>query len=144
MKSYFDSNLTRNVDKEILAEIVKLFVAKEKQSRFLEFLSSTKRYVDFQDELLNDPRHFDPDCIIEIPGNEHTFEGILNRLKSMGAGNQAYLLSGNWDSDGTTGKLEELLLPVVGNGGDDLVYCVSSRLAFYEGHENWRYILRRK
>ena len=140
MKKYsLDIYDRSRVNKEILTEIVNLFVVKEKRSRFLEFIESPKRYDDFLWELLNDPRHLKPECIIELPGNEQTVEMFSRKLRKLGAGDEAYLISSNDEVDGKIGSLEETISSVYGEG---LVYCLDSNLGYYEGHENWRYILR--
>lgn len=128
------------MNKEYLAEIIKLFVVKDKHNRFLEFIESSKRYDDFLWELLNDPRNINPDCIIEVPNNQQSPEIICQKLRKLGAGKQAYLVSLFLDEDGKTGSLEEILSLV--NGGGDIVYCIGTKLGYYEGHENWRYILK--
>lgn len=127
------------VDKEILTEIINLFVVREKCARFLEFIESKKRYDDFLSELLNDARNFKPECLINLPGTQHTPEGILQNLNKSGAGSKAYLLCDNKEFDGATGNLDEILSLV---GAEYLVYCLNSRLAYYVGHNADHYILR--
>lgn len=127
------------VNKEILTELINLFVIKEKRLRFLEFIDSPKRYEDFLDELLNDPRNLRSECIIELSSDEQTVKTLLKKLYKLGAGKKAYLVSNNDEIDGKIGSLEETLPFVYGEG---FVYCLDSRLAYYEGHENWRYILQ--
>ena len=120
---------------------------KEKRARFLEFISSPdgwdglpKRYDDFLHELLNDPRNFDPKCIAEDLGGRYEQPEIIEKLRKLGAGKQAYLVSGNWKDYGKTGTLDEIIALV--NGGGEIVYCLGTKLGYYEGHENWRYILK--
>lgn len=127
------------VNKEILTEIINLFVIKEKRARFLEFIESPKRYENFLDELLNDPRNLKPEYIIELSSNDQTVKMSLHKLRKLGAGKKAYLVSSNDEFDGIIGNVEEILYLVKGEG---LVFCLGSSLAYYEGHENWRYILR--
>ncbi len=127
------------VNKAVLAEIIHLFVIKEKRTRFLEFIESPKRYDNFLNELLNDPRNFKPECIIEVPNNEQDIEIISRKLRKLGAGVKAYLVSSNDEIDGNTGNLENILAFVSSEG---LVFCLDAHLAYYEGHEGWRYILR--
>ena len=127
------------VNNEILMRVIKLFVVKEKQIRFLEFIESRKRYDDFLDELLNDPRNLKRDCIIEIPNNEQSREIIAKKLRQLGAGKKAYLISNDDEIDGYIGDLEEVIALAQIEG---LIYCLESNLGYYEGHENWRYILR--
>ncbi len=91
------------------------------------------------DELLNDTRNFKPECLIELSGIEHTPERILLNLKKLGAGKMAYLVSTDDETDGTVGELEKILSLV---HGEDIVYCLNSKLAYYAGHSAWHYILQ--
>lgn len=91
------------------------------------------------DEILNDPRNLNPNCIIEVSNNEQTAETITKKLKQLGAGKKAYLISNDDEIDGRIGDLEEVIALARIEG---LVYCLDSPLGYYEGHENWRYILR--
>lgn len=125
-------------DKKILKKIIELFVVKEKQTRFLEFIESTKRYDDFLHEFLNDPRNLREDCIIEIPSNQQTPVLIAAQLYKLGAKKKAYLVSSNDEIDGKVGNLENLLNLIYMEG---FVYCLETHLAYYEGHHSWRYIL---
>ena len=128
-----------SINKEILHKIVELFVIKEKRNRLLEFIESPKRYRSFLLELLHDPRNLKPQCIIELPSNQQTFEIILQNLRKLGAGKKAYLVSTDYEADGKTGSLEEVLSSSSSNGS--IVYCLESNLGYYEGHEGWGYIL---
>ena len=128
------------MNKQHLTEIIELFVVKEKRNRFSEFISSPKKYDDFLHELLNDPRNLNPKCVAEeLSGYQENSE-IIRKLQKLGAGKEAYLVSENWDVDGKSGNLEEIISLV--NGGGDIVYCLGTKLGYYEGHENWRYILK--
>lgn len=127
------------VNKEILKRVIELFVIKEKQTRFLEFIESPKRYDDFLDELLNDPRNLKRDYIIEVQNNEAAPENIVKKLRQLGAGKKAYLISSDNEIDGSIGDLKEVIALAEFEG---FVYCLDSNLGYYEGHENWRYILR--
>lgn len=142
MENYTLDHYNRiRVNKKILTEIIKLFVIKEKQTRFLEFIESPKRYDDFVDELLRDPRNLKHDLITEVPNNQQEFKEIAAKLKELGAKDKAYVVSNNYEDDGKIGKLEEILSLICDEG---FVYCLDTNLAYYEGHENWRYILSAK
>lgn len=128
------------MNKEYLTQIIEFFVIREKRSRFLEFISSPEKYDDFLHELLNDPRNINPKCIgDELDGYQEDFE-IIQKLRKLGAGKEAYIVSENRDVDGKLGNLEEIISLV--SGGGDIVYCLGTKLGYYEGHENWRYILK--
>lgn len=126
------------VNKQILTEIIKLFVIKEKQLRFLDFIESPKRYRDFLNELLRDPRNLREELITEVPNNQQEFTDIIKKLKDFGAKDKAYFVSNNIDDDGKIGSLEEILSLIYDEG---FVYCLETKLAYYEGHHSWRYIL---
>lgn len=128
------------MNKEYLAEIIELFVIKERRNRLLEFMESPKRYGDFLHELLNDPRNIKPECMIEVPSTQNSPEIVCQKLRKLGAGKKAYIVSTYWDYDGKSGSLEEILSLVTGGG--EIVYCLGSKLGYYEGHEAWRYILQ--
>ena len=135
------------MDKARLTKIIELFVVKEKQNRFSEFISSAngydglpKRYRSFLLELLNDPRNLKPSCIVEDLGGSGSSPEIIRKLSKLGAGKEAYLVSVDSDVDGKSGKLEEIVSLV--SGGGEIVYCLGTKLGYYEGHENWRYILK--
>lgn len=129
---------TSKINKQILTEIIKLFVVKEKQSRFLEFIESPKRYRDFLDELLNDPRNLREDLVIELPSNQRFAEDFIKKLRELGAKDKVYFVSSNEEDDGKIGRLEEIMNLIYDEG---FVYCLDTKLAYYEGHETWRFIL---
>lgn len=128
---------------EYLITFVNSFVIRNRRARFLEFLASKRRYNDFLNELLHDPRHFDPRVIVELPGNEQTIHHVLSQLRALGGGETAYMVGdcGEFE-DGHTGNLETLLHTCIGSMEDALVYCLKGNVAYYEGHEGFRLILR--
>ncbi len=132
------------MNREYLTTLVNSFVVRNRRARFLEFLASERRYRDFLEGLLHDPRHFDPRVVVELPGNEQTVHHVLSRLHALGGGDEAYLVGycGEF-KDGHTGNLETLLRTCVGSVEDALVYCLKGNVAYYEGHEGFRLILRR-
>jgi hypothetical protein len=137
VKSTFGCDTT-NVNKTILTEIIKLFVVKEKQTRFLEFIESPKRYDDFLHEFLNDSRNLRKDCIIEIPSNQQIPELIAAQLYKLGAKKKSYLVSSNDKIDGKVGNLEDLINLIYMEG---FIFCLETRLAYFEEHHAGRCIL---
>lgn len=129
---------------EYLNALVKAFVAPAKQSRLLTFLGSSRRYPDFLDGLLHDPRYFDPDVVEVLPGNQRSLSDVSARLSQLGANRQAYLVGDCRPYlDGHVGPLDQLLAACVGSMTDSLVYCWQNNVAYYEGHEGFGYILHR-
>lgn len=128
--------------RDILNSIVSSFIQKERRNRFYDLLASKKRYDDFLDNLLRDPRYFDPDCIVETASAEQTSAKFLTELRKLGAGKEVYIASSEINLDGRFLDLECSLRTIVGSGSETLIFCPISRSGYYEGHENWRYILR--
>jgi hypothetical protein len=129
-------------NRKYITEVIKLFTSKEKHHRFLDFIESPKRYDDFLDELLNDPRNLNSNCLIEIPNNKQSPEIILSQLQKLGAGKKAYVVSLDWDADGKFGDLQDIIFSETGNSIGTIIYCVESSLGYYEDHESCRYILQ--
>ncbi len=128
---------------DLLTEVINLFVKKERRDRFIELLSKPKRYDDGLSDLLHDPRYFDENCIFEIPSNEHTLPMIYARLSKLGFQKQCFIISCYSDSDGKTLPSLEALEAICYNTGS-MLFCPISKIAYYEGHEGWRYILKPK
>jgi hypothetical protein len=134
--------LEKEKNRQYLTEIIKLFVVKKKQARFLEFIQSAKRFDDFIDELFIDPRSLKPECLVEIPSNQKSPEIVLNRLQNLGAGKPAYVLSVSGEQNGKYGNLQEIVFSGVGQSVGTIIYCVGSRLGYYEDGEMFQFILK--
>lgn len=131
------------MNREYLAAIVNTFVLPSRRARLLALSSSKRRYADFLHDLLHDPRYLDPRVIVELADNERLSAHVLARLRALGAGAEGYLVGDCGDfEDGRVAALPELLEVCVGSMQDALVYCPGSRVAYYEGHEGFGYILR--
>lgn len=127
---------------QYLTELVSTLVAPAKRERLMGFLASERRYEDFLDELLHDPKNFHPDCVMKLEAAQQSPAEVDQILRSFGAEDRAYLISTNRFEDGTEGELRELLEQHVGSDRDVLVYCADANVGYYEGHEGWRYVLR--
>lgn len=130
------------MERGYLEEIIDAFISKERRSRFRDLLASKRRYDDFLEDLLDDPRYFDRECIVEIPGNEQTAERIFQKLIGLGAGPKCYIVSMESELDGKVMDLELAVSEIAGTMSESLIYCIGAKLGYYEGHEGWRYILR--
>jgi hypothetical protein len=131
------------MNQEHLTAIVNTFVLPSRRARLLEFLVSKRRYPDFLDNLLHDSRYLNPQVIVELPGNERSVDAVLAHLRALGGGDEAYLVGHCAElEDGQTGSLRTLLEACVGSMDDALVYCPRAKVAYYEGHEGFGYILR--
>jgi hypothetical protein len=126
----------------VLSEVVRLFVVKEKRARFSELLANRKRRDDGLHQLLNDPRHFDPDCIEEVPSNADSVDALFDRLKRLRFGPTCYVVSSCFREAVERLGTKEALHKICYNT-DAMLYCDESKIGYYEGHEGWRYILKR-
>lgn len=128
-----------------LEKIVHSFVAAERKDRLKSLLQSKKRYSDFLDELLHDSRHIDPAVIEVLVGSDRLLEGVVARMAALGVSGKAYLV-GNCGvhDDGAIDDVEVLLQACVGSMKDCLLYSWTSNVGYYEGHEGFGYIYRKK
>jgi hypothetical protein len=128
---------------DYLNRIIDTYVIRNKRPRLRELMASSKRYAQFLDELLHDPRNFDAACVDRLAADQRTVDAVLRRLRGLETGDTAYMVGDcrKYD-DGATGPLRELLDDCVGSETDALVYCPSANAAYYEGHEGFGYLLR--
>jgi hypothetical protein len=131
------------MNKEYLTRIVQTFVLPNRRDRFLSFMESTRRYNDFLDNLLHDPRYLDPRTIEHLSGAEKSATVVATKLRRLGARSDAYLVGHCGElEDGTRAPLNDLLEACVGSMTDCMVYCADANVAYYEGHEGFGYLLR--
>jgi hypothetical protein len=130
------------MEREYLEEIINLFISKKRRERFRDLLSTKHRYDDFLEDLLGDPRYLEPTCIIELPGNQQFAEVIYQKLIDLGAGPRCYIASTDSDLDGRILDLGPAISEIAETMSESLIYSLGTKLAYYEGHEGWRYILR--
>ena len=111
--------MTQNVDLEI--EVIKKFVNKAKQDRYIQFVSSSKNRHKFIDDI----SHFNFlkwDKFDEVKGNEEQI--ILTTLqKNKVADKSCYVISENKEIDTKTLDTKEAISETVGYGmGTILVF----------------------
>lgn len=128
-------------NKQYFAEIVRLFVVKRKQQRFLDYLESDND-VRFCHELLNDERNLKDECLTELSKGEKSPEALLAKLKSLGAGKTAFIVSCYDELNGQTGELDEIVLAESFEGNGTLIFCVGTRLAYWRDDVGTLYLLQ--
>jgi hypothetical protein len=124
-----------------LVEAIELFVIKEKRQLFLTLCAQPKRRGGAMWELLHDPRNFDLEVIDPPPDRERSHEAIRRRLKSLGCNDSCWSFSVQEERHERRVDLRAALSAIADT--DTLLFCPESKAGFYEGHEGWRYILRR-
>ena len=113
-------------------ELIRAFVVRRKQARYISLLDSQKGRQKFLREL--DHFHdFEPAYVIPIRGGRDSVDELVDELKRRGAQNECYVISVNPELDGTTRPLREVIASVHGRIEGTLISCSPGRLGYYEG-----------
>ena len=136
------------MDKEIEREIVKAFVNKNMQERFLFELFSSKKRKEGIGRLCHQyDKIFNRNYMIEISKDNFNFTIIGNMLKSYETNDNCYLISYDEEIDGMYLPFMEALERVVGLGMPSIISCITGKLAYFEGEQEIgappRFILKR-
>ena len=122
--------------------LIRTFVAPERQSRLLALLSNPKR----RRKLTGGLAHFhalDPRCVVEIPPQQQSAQGIEALLRQYGAPTVCHVLSEASAIDGREMRLSEALAEVVGRGMGTILSCVPGQLGYFESEEPGQRVLLR-
>lgn len=121
--------------------LIRAFVLRAKQDRYLSFLAKPKLRNKFLRQLYHF-RDFDPRCVVQVPAAQQTASGIGRELMRRGAPHVCYVVSTNRDLDQRTLPLSDVLEEIVGADDGTLLSCVHGKLAYFEGEPpNFRFIL---
>lgn len=124
---------------------IKAFVVPDKQQRFLGFLAKPKTRKKLVRELYHfrwfDLRFAAPvlwkvDPTLKLW--ERHLQGIANihrLLRSKGAGQTCWIISGDPEFDGREADLEWAIKKVIGNGMGTILSCIPGRLALFVGED---------
>ena len=132
--------------------MVKAFISRDKQERFLTFLSRPKSRKKFTQELAHF-RWFDPRFAAAIPWKVDPNLGLWQRhvqgienvhrlLKSKGAGKTCWAMSADANLDGKELELESVLERVIDSDTGTILSCLPGRLGFFSG-EDEKFLLAR-
>jgi hypothetical protein len=136
---------TPSVDHE--AAVIRAFVQRDKQERFLGFLASAKNRKKFTESLSHfrwfDQRFAAPlqwkvDQDPKLTPWEKQVSGIENiyrSLKSKGGGLTCWVISEDSEIDGREMDLREALEHVSGRQIGTILSCVSGKLAYFESED---------
>ena len=125
--------------------MIKAFVSRDKQERFLTFLSKPKTRKKLTQELANF-RWFDPRFTTAIPWRvdptlslwqRHVrgIENVYRLLESKGAGKTCWVISADVGLDGMELGLESVLEDVFDSVRGTILSCLPGRLGLYSGHD---------
>jgi hypothetical protein len=136
---------TQSVDHE--AAVIRAFVQRDKQERFLGFLANPKNRKKFT-ESLSHFRWFDQRFAAPIPWKvdqnpkltqweKHVsgIENIYRLLKSKGAGLTCWVMSEDSEIDGRELDLKVALEHVNGRQIGAILSCVPGKLAYFESED---------
>ena len=132
--------MTQNTDLEI--KVIKKFVDKAKQDRYIQFVSSAKNRHKFIN-VLSHFNFFQWDLFEAVKGNEQ--QVILQTLQKNGVADKTcYLISENADIDTKTLDTKEAISETVGYGmGTILVFGNADMIYFESETMNTRFISKK-
>ncbi len=124
---------------------IKAFVSRDKQERFLTFLSKPKTRKKLTQELASF-KWFDSRFVASIPWKvdpnlglwQRHLQGIDNvyrMLKSRGAGKTCWAISADADLDGKELELETVLERVFDSDTGTILSCLPGRLGLFSGED---------
>jgi hypothetical protein len=119
--------------------LIKKFIIKEKQERYLNFLSKERTRNSYTSVLYHF-RDFKWNLLREITGRESASQAILAKLKGSKHISTCYVISANAEIDGLTLSIADAVENVVGQEGTILVFGEAEAI-YCEGEApNRRYI----
>ena len=132
--------MTQNADLEI--KVIKKFVDKAKQDRYIQFVSSSKNRHKFVSDLSHF-NFFKWDLFESVKGNEE--QAIFQALQKNGVADKTcYVISENTDIDTKTLDTKEAISETVGYGmGTILVFGDADIIYFESETMNTRFISKK-
>jgi len=132
--------MTQNVDLEI--KVIKKFIDKTKQDRYIQFVSSPKN----RHKFINDLSHFNffkRELLDDVKGNEEQI--ILQALQKNGVTDKTcYVISENVDIDTKTLDTKEAISETIGYGMGTILVFGNADMIFVESETmNTRFISKR-
>lgn len=111
--------------------LIKKFVIKDKQERYLTFLAKDKTRNKFIDELyhFND---FNWKLFREIPGRENEGQAVALKVKSSKNISTCYVISTDQEYDGKLMSVDEAIKNAIGIEGTILIFG-DTDIVYYEG-----------
>jgi hypothetical protein len=130
-------------DQDHAGALIRAFVARDRQARYLELLGSPRGRTKLRAALA----HFadlDARTARRLTAADQDAVSIEELLGARGAPAECVLLAEDAALDGRRLPLGEALAAVVGSGRGAFLSCVAGRLAYFEGEEpGERYLLER-
>lgn len=119
--------------------LINKFVVKDKQERYLNFISKEKTRKKFTKELYHF-RDFNWKLFQEIPGNENERDIILAKMRKHESIKTCYVISANNNLDGKSFFIAEALENIVGEEATIIIFG-NADIVYYEAEPfDGRYI----
>lgn len=114
---------------DLETKVIKRFVIKRKQDRYLQFITNQDRRRSFANQLAHFA-DFKYDLFEEVKGNERTF--IKNKIKSLLKVKDCYVISANVQIDQQRLDIDTALDEIIGFGIGTLLVFGDAELIYYE------------
>ena len=114
--------------------IVKGFIIRERQSRYLEFLNRPKCRGSFTGELAHF-KHLDPAFVQLIPPAKQNVAGISQLLREKGAPENCWAISESSELDSQPLPLVAALKKILGMEIGTFLSCIPSVLGYFEDED---------
>jgi len=118
---------------------VKRFIVESKQDRYLHFLSKPTTRKKFLGELYHSLA-INGSWATELLPRERTVTQVEQKLRSLGSGSLAYIISPQGRLDGQWLALTDVLTDILGTASEAIVCCLPGHLAFFLSEDS-AYIL---
>ncbi len=116
---------------DIEQTLIKKFVIKDKQERYLTFLAKDKKRKKFINELYHF-KDFDWKLFREIPGSENERQTVAFRVNSNKNISTCYVISTDKEYDGKLMSVDEAIESAIGIEGTILIFG-DAAIVYYEG-----------
>jgi len=121
--------------------LIKSFIIKERQQRYLDLLSTPKGRIKFRSYIAHF-KDLNYQFYSELPDSINQAIGLYNLLKSNGAPEFCYIISSNSKFDKKDMLLRDALNNLFLSGIEFFMSCIPGKLAYFEG-EDGRYLLQK-
>lgn len=119
--------------------MINKFVNKDKQERYLDFMSKDKTRKKFTDELYHF-KDFNWKMFREIPGNENERDALFAKLSGKKSIKTCQVISANSELDGKAFPIDEAIKNIVGQEATILIFG-DAEIVYYEAEPfDGRYI----
>ncbi len=118
--------------KDIEAKLIRKFVKRDKQDRYLAFIDNPKSRQKFLNKLSHFS-DFETANFEELRKDEKHI--ILDRIKSLGVVKDCYIISENSELDGRRMLIGDALTETIGYGHGTIIVFGDAEFVYYDGED---------